>query len=78
MAHVYILGLCVVIPLYSFQNNVEWIIGEVVTFFSSLCGCSLSLQTCYLYRTQNDVFLFWNPINTVACFAPLNSIVIAE
>ena len=48
MAHVYNLGVCVVIPLYSFQNNVDWIIGEIVTFLQ-VCAhvvCHYNHVTC--------------------------------
>ncbi len=48
MAHVYNLGLCVGIPLYSFQNNVDWIIGEIVTFLQ-VCAdavCHYNHITC--------------------------------
>ena len=50
MAHVYNLGLCVVIPLYSFQNNVDWIIREIVTL----------LQVCA------DVFCHYNHVTCIA------------
>ena len=48
LARVHNLGLCVVIPLYSFQNNVDWIIGEVVTFLQ-VCAhavCHYNHVTC--------------------------------
>ena len=48
MAHVYNLGQCVLIPLYSFENNVDWIIGEIVTLLQ-VCAhavCHYNHVTC--------------------------------